>query len=318
MRGPPVDVMISNQCSAALAIALLLLVTPGPALTAQGRDDVQATMQGFLVAFNNLDMPAFIAYFADDATFFNRPAPPPQTFPDRVEGKSEIQRVFQVVFDQIRTGSGRTTPPFQNIEPQDLLVQRFDDVAIVTFHLGTPAARSRRSFVLRRIGEAWKIEHLHASTFDTAVQPALAAPSDVSSLAWLAGCWQSDGAEAGSGETWMPPAGGTMFGMSRTLKGGKTVAFEFMELRVLADGRLAFVAHPSGQEGATFPLLRADSAEAVFENTAHDFPQRVVYARDGASKLKARIEGTRNGKPLVVPFPMTRLACDARPAGAGE
>lgn len=144
---------------------------------------------------------------------------------------------------------------------------------------------------------------------------AQAAPPDVSALAWLAGCWQSDGAEAGSGESWMLPAGGTMFGMSRTVKGGRTVAFEFMELRVLADGRLAFVAHPSGQEGATFPLLRAEREEAVFENTAHDFPQRVVYARDGASKLKARIEGTRNGKPLVIPFPMTRVACDARPAG---
>ena len=94
--------------------------------------------------------------------------------------------------------------------------------------------------------------------------------------------------------------------------------YKRQELRVLADGRLAFVAHPSGQEGATFLLLRADSGEAVFENTAHDFPQRVVYARDGASKLKARIEGTRNGKPLVIPFPMTRVVCEARPAGGGE
>lgn len=30
--------------------------------------------------------------------------------------------------------------------------------------------------------------------------PAHAAPPDVLSLVWLAGCWQSDGAEAGSGE----------------------------------------------------------------------------------------------------------------------
>ena len=310
--------MLNHRSATALVITLLLAFTPGPALTAQGRDDVQATMEGFLVAFNNLDMPAFIAYFADDATFFNRPAPPPQTFPDRVQGKREIQRVFQVVFDQIRAGSGRSAPPFQNIEPQDLLVQRFDDVAIVTFHLGTMAARSRRSFVLRRIGEAWKIEHLHASTFETAVQPAQAAPSDVSSLAWLAGCWQSDGAEPGSGESWMSPAGGTMFGMSRTVRGGKTVAFEFMELRALADGRLAFVAHPSGQEGATFPLVRLENGEAVFENTGHDFPQRVVYGRDGASKLKARIEGTRNTKPLVIPFPMTRVSCEPQRPGANQ
>lgn len=151
----------------ALLVTLLLTLAARPTLTAQGRDDVQATMEAFLVTFNNLDMPAFMSYFADDATFFNRPAPPPQTFPDRVQGKAEIQQVFQVVFDQIRVGSGRTAPPYQNIQPQDLLVQRFDDTAIVTFHLGTPAVRSRRSFVLRRIAGAWKIEHLHASTFDT-------------------------------------------------------------------------------------------------------------------------------------------------------
>lgn len=160
--------MIATRSTTALLITLLAVFAARPALTAQGRDDVQVTMQAFLVAFNNLDMPAFISFFADDATFFNRPAPPPQTFPDRVQGTREIQRVFQVVFDQIRAGSGRTTPPYQNIQPQDLLVQRFDDTAIVTFHLGTPTARSRRTFVLRRIAGAWKIEHLHASTFDTA------------------------------------------------------------------------------------------------------------------------------------------------------
>lgn len=159
--------MLTTRSSTALLVTLLLAFAPGRTITAQSKDDVQSTMHDFLVAFNNLDMPAFMSFFTDDATFFNRPAPPPQTFPDRVQGKREIQRVFQVVFDQIRTGSGRTTPPYQNIQPQDLLVQRFDDTAIVTFHLGTPAVRSRRTFVLRRTAGTWKIEHLHASTFDT-------------------------------------------------------------------------------------------------------------------------------------------------------
>jgi len=150
--------------------ASLLIAPEASNLNAQVRNDVQATMQGFLEAFDNLDMPAFIAYFADDATFFNRPAPPPQTFPDRIEGKKEIQRVFQVAFDQIRARSGRTSAPFQNIQPQNLLVQQFDNVAIVTFHLGTDSVRGRRTFVLKKIGEDWKIEHLHASTFDISQQ----------------------------------------------------------------------------------------------------------------------------------------------------
>ena len=34
-------------------------------------------------------------------------------------------------------------------------------------------------------------------------------------LAWLAGCWASEGGEPGSGEQWMPPAGGTLLGRTR-------------------------------------------------------------------------------------------------------
>ena len=119
-----------------------------------------------LTAFNNLDMPAFLDCFADDATVFHPPSAPPRTFPTRIQGRAEIQRTFEVVFAQIRAGSGRTAAPYQDLQPQDLQVQRFDDAAVVTFHLGTPAARSRRTLVLHRIGTGWRIVHLHASTFN--------------------------------------------------------------------------------------------------------------------------------------------------------
>lgn len=101
-----------------------------------------------------------------------------------------------------------------------------------------------------------------------------------------------------------------MLGVSRTIGHGKTVAFEFMEIRHLPDGRLAFVAHPSGQETAVFTALHVSDSEAVFENPAHDFPQRVPYTKDGESKLRARIEGTEDGTVHVVEFPMSRTSCD--------
>lgn len=135
---------------------------------------------------------------------------------------------------------------------------------------------------------------------------------DLSRLAWLAGCWKSDTAEAGSVEQWMPPAGGTMLGMSRTVRQGRTVEFEFLQIRAQPDGKLAYVAQPSGQPTATFPLLRLGDTEAAFENPQHDFPQRVVYQlAEGGSKLKARIEGLRGGKLRVIEFPMSRASCDA-------
>lgn len=136
------------------------------------------------------------------------------------------------------------------------------------------------------------------------------AQAEIEKVAWLAGCWKSDNAEAGSGEHWMPLAGGTMFGMSRTIRQGKTVEFEFVELRYLPDGKLAYVAHPSGQQTTAFPLLRVSDTEVVFENLEHDFPQRVAYAKEGESKVRARIEGVSDGALRVIEFPLSRVSCD--------
>jgi hypothetical protein len=108
----------------------------------------------------------------------------------------------------------------------------------------------------------------------------------------------------------MQPAGGTMLGIGRTVKAGKTVEFEFMRIHEAPDGKLLFTAIPSGQTEATFTQLRLSDAEIVFENPAHDFPQRVIYRRDGDARLVASIEGTRNGKMRSIEFPMRRGQCD--------
>ena len=129
-------------------------------------------------------------------------------------------------------------------------------------------------------------------------------------LAWLAGCWASEGGEPGSGEQWMSPAGGTLLGVSRTVAKGRTIAHEFMQIREVEPGRLAFIANPSGQAQATFPVKSVGERAVVFENPAHDFPQRVMYRLDGAGLLRARIEGVIAGKPRTEDFPMRRVRCE--------
>ncbi|HEY8877200.1 MAG TPA: DUF6265 family protein [Roseateles sp.] len=128
-------------------------------------------------------------------------------------------------------------------------------------------------------------------------------------IEWLAGCWTQTGREAGSVEQWMAPAGGVMLGMARTLKNGRVVEFEFMQIRADADGKLAYIAQPQGRPPTEFGLLRQGEAEAVFENPAHDFPQRVSYRREAADRLVARIEGMMKGKERGIDFPMQRVAC---------
>jgi len=140
------------------------LLRGAPMAAAQSSDGIEIAINGFLAAFNNLDMATFITCFSEDATMFHPPAAAPRAFPKRLQGRREIQRSFQVVFDQIRERSGRAAAPFMNLQPEDLLIQRFDGFAVVTFHLGTEQVRGRRTLVLQRVGSEWKIIHLHAST----------------------------------------------------------------------------------------------------------------------------------------------------------
>ena len=157
-----------------------------------------------------------------------------------------------------------------------------------------------------------RLPSLLAAALALSTGAALAAPDPVAQVAWLQGCWRATGAEAGSVEQWTAPAGGTMLGLSRTVKGGKTVAHEFLQIRETAPGKLAYIAMPSGQATTSFALVQASANHAVFEDPAHDFPQRVIYRRDGDAVLNARIEGTLNGKAKGIDFPMQRTSCDAR------
>ena len=141
--------------------------------------------------------------------------------------------------------------------------------------------------------------------------PTLAAESPLDRGAWLGGCWHSDGAEAGSGEQWMPLAGGTLLGINRSIRHGVTVAHEFMQIRQQADGAVVFIAQAAGRPEGRFTLLPGVPQAAVFENLQRDFPQRVVYRLEESGRLRARIEGQRSGVPAAVDFAFTRRPCDA-------
>jgi hypothetical protein len=140
---------------------------------------------------------------------------------------------------------------------------------------------------------------------------AVAESASVEDLAWLAGCWASVGAEAGSGEQWMEPAGGTLLGVNRTVKGSETVAHEFMQIRETESGEIEFIANPSGQSEAAFSLVGLSETEVIFENPDHDFPQRIIYRLKG-DYLEGRIEGKVKGELRVVDFPLRRVDCESR------
>ena len=120
--------------------------------------------------------------------------------------------------------------------------------------------------------------------------------STLESLAWMAGSWSGTATGIEMEEHWTSPKGNSMIGIHRDVGKGRTLLFEFLRIEQQKD-QIVYLSMPNGRSPATpFPLKEASGTRVVFENPAHDFPQRIIYWKDGAD-LRARIEGTQNGKP---------------------
>jgi hypothetical protein len=127
-------------------------------------------------------------------------------------------------------------------------------------------------------------------------------------VAWLRGCWEARSPRRVIEEQWTAPRAHNMVSLSRTLRGDSLAAYEQIILRERGD-RLEYEAHPSGQPVARFMSIAISDTMVVFENPAHDFPQRVGYQRRGADSLVAWIEGTMQGQARKIEFPYARATC---------
>jgi uncharacterized protein (TIGR02246 family) len=144
-------------------VMLLGCVSAGPSRATE--DDVLAPVNVFVEGMSNADLETFLSSFSDDALVFM----PFTSAPRRLEGKQQIRETFAPMFESLRA-SGKPTP-FMKISPRDVTTRIYGDTAIVTFHLGEvpppdatgPSSFSRRTFVLVRSGDGWRIVHLHAS-----------------------------------------------------------------------------------------------------------------------------------------------------------
>lgn len=130
----------------------------------------------------------------------------------------------------------------------------------------------------------------------------------IEDLAWLSGDWETAPGRMQIDEHWTKVSGGSLFGLSRTVAGGRTVFFEY--LRIEARGAdIFYVAHPKARTpGTDFKLVKLTGQEAVFENPAHDFPKRLIYRKNSDGSLTARIEGNGTEKEKPQEFQYRRIA----------
>ena len=127
-------------------------------------------------------------------------------------------------------------------------------------------------------------------------------------LPWLLGCWSMTRNGRIIEERWSALPDGTLSGRGRTLRGGMVVDSEVVRIST-AGNTLVYTAHPAGQSEASFVAPTATDSSVSFTNPTHDFPTRVGYRREGASRLLAEIAGPGNGGERVIQFPYEAAVC---------
>jgi ketosteroid isomerase-like protein len=121
---------------------------------AEGNSDVRETLDGFFRAVESRDLDRITPYFEEDAQMFS----PLGTYPARLDGGAAIMEQFKAINEALK----QMPTPIQ-IDPQEMVVREFGDIALVTFHLKLSGPLHRRSFVLRKRDGRWRIAHIHAS-----------------------------------------------------------------------------------------------------------------------------------------------------------
>jgi uncharacterized protein DUF6265 len=141
-------------------------------------------------------------------------------------------------------------------------------------------------------------------TADAPATPPSARPAraTLADIAWLAGVWKGTRGPSAIEERWTPAAGGSMIGVSRTVRNDTLSAFEFLCI-VERDGGLVYSAMPNARMPQTdFVLTRIDGDSVTFENPEHDFPTAIRYARRGDGTLEAVVSGRAGSQPQTFVF----------------
>ncbi len=118
----------------------------------------------------------------------------------------------------------------------------------------------------------------------------------VENFAWLEGVWTGVTNGVAMEEYWSSPAGGGLVGMHKDTKGGRIISYEFFRIVPGDSSGVCYLTSPNGAPPTSFCAIELTGSRVVFENLAHDFPQRILYWLDDSDSLHARIEGMIDGK----------------------
>ncbi|HYI77263.1 MAG TPA: DUF6265 family protein [Chryseolinea sp.] len=126
---------------------------------------------------------------------------------------------------------------------------------------------------------------------------------------WLIGKWSNTGKQRHDYETWKKYNDSTYLGKSYSIENGDTVSSESIKLVEDSEG-IYYIPVVQGQNNnlpVSFKLIVVDANKLVFENPAHEFPQRISYQLVSVDSLVAEISGMIKGEHRARQFPMRRM-----------
>jgi hypothetical protein len=124
---------------------------------------------------------------------------------------------------------------------------------------------------------------------------------------WMAGSWVSGHDGVRMEEYWSRGDNSLMVGMHQEVTPDGRKTFEFLRIE-RRDGKLVYLAMPHARPETPFTMKTVSSNRVIFENRAHDYPQRIIYWREGDARLCARTEGTVKGKAESEEWCWSRMA----------
>ena len=129
-------------------------------------------------------------------------------------------------------------------------------------------------------------------------------------LNWLLGEWEQRSKESLFVEKWSKTNDNKFSGNSYMIQNNDTVFTEQISLEI-SNNELQYKTNVNNQnnlETICFTLISNKNKEYVFENKLHDFPQRIVYKKNGKDSLNAYIEGKVEGVYKKEEFNMKRIS----------
>lgn len=136
------------------------------------------------------------------------------------------------------------------------------------------------------------------------------ATGSVDKLPWLTGCWQGKIERDGSMvyETWFAPRGGTLMGVSQTLRDGKTGAWEAMRMYDDGDAMKLWV-RPGARGEVTFSLDSAGVNFVEFAAVEGPVTTKLRYERKSETEVLATLRFIQGESRRGADFLFGRIEC---------